>query len=185
MELSQVSITLPEGVFNVTAQIFDSSDDVVIRELYTKWLELSTSLRELGGRGVNIPEVIAESVFCRAMGTIRINSNIPSVKTSFDVFNLSNNKRIQVKACSVLPDLTSFGPKSVWDEIYFLDFYRDGDWDGKVDIYLIPNNLIYNNSVNKNQIMSQQQLQGKRPRFSIYKKVILVNQINPIMTYQI
>ncbi len=185
MELSQVSITLPEGVFNVTAQIFDSSDDIVIRDLYNKWLELSLSLRELGGRGVNLPEVISESVFCRALGTIRINSNIASANTSFDVFNLSNNKRIQVKACSVLPDLTSFGPRSIWDEIYFLDFYRNGDWDGKVDFYLIPNDLIYNHRVNENQTMRQQQQQGRRPRFSIYRDVILVNQISPTLTYQI
>lgn len=32
------------------------------------------------------------------------------------------NNRIQVKACSVLPDLTSFGPRSEWDRIFFADF---------------------------------------------------------------
>jgi hypothetical protein len=84
-----------------------------------------------------------------------------------------------------LPDLTSFGPRSIWDEIYFLDFYRNGDWDGKVDFYLIPNDLIYNHRVNENQTMRQQQQQGRRPRFSIYREVILVNQISPTLTYQI
>ena len=185
MQLTQKTITLPEGTFNVTAQIFDSSDDIEIRELYAKWIELSSRLRELGGRGVNLPEVLSESVFCRAMNTVRINSNIPSANTSFDVFKLSDNKRIQVKACSVLPDLTSFGPRSIWDEVYFLDFYRKGDWDGKVDFYLIPNELIYSHRVNENQTMKEQQLQGRRPRFSIFNEVILVNEITPFLTYQI
>ena len=92
------------------------------------------------------------------------------------------NKRIQVKACGVLPDLTSFGPKSEWDEIYFMDFFKDGSWNGEFDIYFIENNWIYNHKVNNNQTMKEQQLQGRRPRFSIYKDIIQRRGIKPVST---
>jgi len=81
-----------------------------------------------------------------------------------------------------LPDLTSFGPTSEWDELYFLDFYREGNWDGTFDIYKIPNELIYNHKVNQHQTMKEQQLEKRRPRFSIYKEIILSNGMTPIKT---
>lgn len=179
------TIQLPEGKFNATVQIFESADDSLIRGIYKNWRALSEELRAFGGRGVNLPEVLSEAVFCRQYGTVRINQNISGANTSFDVYDLKRSKRIQIKACSVLPDLTSFGPDSVWDEIYFLDFYRKGKWDGTVDIYLIDNNLIYNHNVNAGQTMKHQQLQGRRPRFSIYKEIITRKGILPIKTYQI
>src|SRR5690606_37452399 len=123
-----------------------------------------------------------EGLFCLDMDAVRINTNIPGANTSFDCYRISDNKRIQVKACSVLPDLTSFGPKSVWDELYFLDFYREGKWDGTYDIYLIDNELIYNHKVNENQTLREQQEQGRRPRFSIYKSIILKNKLKPLKT---
>ena len=71
------------------------------------------------------------------MGTVRVTSSISGANSSWDCYDVKRQKRIQVKACSVLPDLTSFGPNSQWDEIYFVDFYRQGKWDGTFDIYQI------------------------------------------------
>ena len=48
---------------------------------------------------------------------------------------ITENKRIQVKACSVKEDLTSFGPKSVWDEIYLMHFLPNNNYDGAFSIY--------------------------------------------------
>jgi hypothetical protein len=79
-----------------------------------------------------------------------------------------------------MPDLTSFGPKSEWDKIYFMDFYVNGFWDGKFDIYLIENYDIYNHKVNANQTLKDQQKEGRRPRFSIYKDIISIKDLKPI-----
>jgi hypothetical protein len=178
-------IKLPEGSFNVETMSFDSTDDKYLKELYYEWRELSKKLQSLGGRGVNLPEVLSEAIFCRITGAVRINSRISKVKSSFDCYDLISNKRIQVKACSVLPDLTSFGPKSVWDELYFMDFYNEGNWDGSIKVYLIPNEAIYNHKTNVNQSMKQQQEQGKRPRFSIQKQIIEATKLTPIYTYKL
>lgn len=185
MKIKETEITLPEGRFLSEVIHFESKDDNKLSQLYKDWRSLCSALQSFQGRGVNLPEALSESAFCRAMNTVRLVKSILGANTSFDVYDLERKKRIQVKACSVLPDLTSFGPKSVWDEIYFCDFYRNGRWDGKFDIYLIPNDLIYNHKVNANQTMKQQQKQGRRPRFSIYKEIIQENSIEPVKTYQL
>jgi hypothetical protein len=183
MEIKNTKIILPEGEFNVNAQYFDNKDDNTIKEIYYDWIKLSKTLKDYGGRGINLPEVLSESIFCRAFDTIRVNDSITGANTSFDVYNPANQSRIQVKACSVLPDLTSFGPDSVWDELYFMDFYNEGLFNGKIDIYKIENDLIYNHKVNANQTMKDQQKQGRRPRFSIYKEIILKKSLTPTKTY--
>jgi len=119
------------------------------------------------------------------MNAVRVPENIQGAKSSFDCYQTENNRRIQIKACSVLPDLTSFGPKSVWDDLYFLDFLRGGQWDGSFDIYLIDNELIYNHPVNSDETLWDQQQQGRRPRFSIYRDIIEPNHIMPIKTGRI
>jgi hypothetical protein len=179
------TLKLPEGNFNVNVDVFEESDKLQFEKIYKAWRELSSNLKSFNARAINLPEGLSEGAFCLAMDCVRFNSSLPDANTSWDCYDLTTHKRIQVKACSVLPDLTSFGPKSQWDEIYFLDFYRDGSWNGKFDIYLIDNNLIYNHKVNANQTLRQQQLEGRRPRFSIYKEIIEKKNQQPICTYGI
>ena len=178
-------ILLPEGTFSTTVSFFLPADDVALRKIYKDWRNLCDQLKLLDARAINLPEGLSEGAFCRAMGTARITKSIYKANTSFDAYDLKTQKRIQIKACSVLRDLTSFGPKSVWDELYFVDFYRQGKWDGTIDIYLIPNKLIYNQNVNASSTMQQQQLQSRRPRFSIYSEIIVPNKLKPVMTYKI
>jgi len=185
MNQKNINIKLPEGTFSTQVDCFNKKDDDLLRKIYKNWRNLSDELNMIKGRGVNLPEALSEGAFCRAMDTVRITSSIPGANTSFDVYNLKTQKRIQVKACSVLPDLTSFGPDSVWDQLYFVDFFRQGNWDTSIDIYLIPNNLIYNFPVNATQTMKQQQKQQRRPRFSIYSGIIQPYRLKPIKTYKI
>jgi len=185
MKQERVKIKLPEGTFDVRANIFENKDITFLAKIYDDWRNLTNRLKNIGGRGINLPEVLSEAIFCLNMGAIRINSNINGANSSFDVFEPTRNKRIQIKACSVLPDLTSFGPESVWDELYFLDFYRKGEWDGTIDCYIIPNNSIYNFRVNSNSTLKEQQKLGRRPRFSIYKGIILRDNIKPLKTFRL
>jgi len=182
MQIENISLILPEGEFTVEVMSFTENDRVELYYIYRNWRELCDQLKSMGGRGVNLPEVLSESSFCLEMGAVRVVSSITGANSSWDCYSTERNTRIQVKACSVLPDLTSFGPKSVWDEIYFVDFFRNGDWDGKFDIYYIDSELIYNHYVNQTQTFREQQSQGRRPRFSIYRELITTRNISPIRT---
>ncbi len=181
MYTSVENLTLPEGVFSVSVANFDQNDKNKLISIYSLWRDLSNNLTALGGRGVNLPEGLSEGVFCLAMNTVRVNGAIPGANSSFDCYSLPNKRRIQVKACSVLPDLTSFGPNSEWDDIYFMDFYVNGLWDGSFNIYHIDTPLIYNHKVNVKQTVKDQQREGRRPRFSIYKELINALDIKPVL----
>ncbi len=155
----------------VSALMFDEDDKPKLYKMYKIWHELSESLKNYHSRGINLPEGISESAFCICIDiencgrALKINRG----SSSFDVINFRTNKRIQIKATSIAKDLTSFGPTSVWDELYFLDFFRNGDFDGTFDVYCIPDEIILNQILNKrlNQTFRDQQQQGRRPRLSV------------------
>lgn len=183
----EIEMKLPEGNFKSDVIEFEESDRKKLLTIYRNWRTLCDGLNGMQARSVNLPEGLSESSFCLEMNCVRTTGGVKKagkikVNTSFDGYNPINNKRIQVKACSVLPDLTSFGPKSVWDELYFVDFYRDGSWDGKFDIYKIETVDIYTNSVNAGQSFTDQQAEKRRPRFSIYNDIIKPKGITPIKT---
>lgn len=180
MQNKPTNLILPEGKFTANLQFFDSTDLGALKDIYTKWVQLSDQLQKYGGRRINLPELLSEAIFCINFDAGRlINSKMPGANSSFDCYEPKKGKRIQVKACSVEEDLTSFGPDSVWDEIYFVHFFPNKKYDGSYNIYLIPNDLIYNQKVNANQTMRQQQELNRRPRFSIMKEIIKPRLMKP------
>lgn len=185
MAIKSISMALPEGNFSVDVQLYGDGERKELQSVYRLWRELTESLGRLHSRGVNLPDGLSEGVFCLATGAVRMIENISGANSSFDCYDTASKRRIQVKAASIIPDLTSFGPRSVWDELYFLDFFRKGSWDGTVDIYRIDSSHIYGHSVNRYQTFSEQQAQGRRPRFSIYSDVISRHQLNPWKTYHL
>lgn len=183
MVLKKEKLSLPEGLFDVDVIHFDKSDVKTIIQIYEGWRKTSDLLLSFKARSLNLPEGLSEPIFCLAMqNCVRVVSSISGANSSFDCYNLKEKKRIQVKACSVLPDLTSFGPKSEWDEIYFMDFYSNGLWDGEFKIYQINTSDIYSYKVNINQTMQDFKNAGKRPRFSLYTGIIQTQQIQPLIT---
>ena len=133
-------------------------------------------------REPNFPEGLSEVAFCLYSGSKRFISLKGGVNSSFDTFNTETGKAEQIKACSVKRDLTSFGPDSRWDDLYFLDFYNEGKLDGTFNVYKIPTKIIYSMKVNKKQTFKQQQAQKRRPRFSITDKIIIEKKLKPIAT---
>ena len=87
-----------------------------------------------------------------------------------------------MKSASIPNDLTSFGPTSTWDLLYFADFAPNGYVDGNVYFYKIDSDDVYNLILNeeKNETFSNQQAQGRRPRFSIKKRIIEEKQLKPV-----
>lgn len=175
MNKTFLTLKLPEGDFNSNVMVFDNSDVDRLKKIYISWRNLCSSLSEIEARNINLPEGLSEPAFCLAKGMVRVTQSIPHANTSFDCYDPNgqrHNNRIQVKACSVIPDLTSFGPDSEWDRIFFADFYRNGQWDGTFDVYEINTDDINNFHVNATETLMDQKNAGKRPRFSIYKNLI-------------
>ncbi len=180
MELRKIKTKVfgEDAVFDVMD--FVKKDGKQRKELFDLWKGLKLGLRDYKSREPNFPEGLSEVAFCLWSGSSRFVKAYKISNRSFDTFNTKTLRAEQIKACSVEEDLTSFGPKSKWDDLYFLDFYHGGKVDGKFDIYHIPSKLIYENKVNKNQTLQEQQGDKRRPRFSIKKDIIVKNNIKPI-----
>ena len=129
---------------NMNLMEFSKEDAKKWKEIFDRWKELKMGLRDYKSREPNFPEGLSEVAFCLYSGSCRFLSMNGKASASFDTFNISTKKAEQIKATSVNEDLTSFGPKSKWDDLYFVDFYNDGKVDGRFDVYLIPNKYIQN-----------------------------------------
>lgn len=172
------------NTYLANVDILEESDKDNIIEMYNMWNILSEKLSEYGCRRVNFPE-LSELIFCELFDCWRTNNTHGlGEHSSFDCYNPKTQKRIQIKAASSKNELTSFGPDSVWDEIYFMDFYNNGNYDGTFKVYLLPNEEIYNYHINKNQTFKDQQKQKRRPRFKIRNLIKELN-LQPIGVYNL
>ena len=188
MKVKEAELTLPEGIFESEVLEFEAKDIKTLNDIYIEWRNLSKHLNDVNARSVNLPEGLSETAFCIAKNMWRVTKGINGANTSFDCYDYNgekNKNRIQVKACSVLPDLTSFGPRSEWDRIFFVDFFREGNWDGTFDVYEIDTDEINNYPVNATETVLDQKKQNRRPRFSIYTGLIKKNKYLSKETFQI
>ena len=164
------------AVVELELQFWEESDRGRLKTLFNLWSALNSGMRAIASRGINLPEGISESAFCLDFDR---NAGRALKGGSFDAYDVSTGRAIQIKASSVEYDLTSFGPKSYWDDLYFLDFYNGGSIDGSFDVYLIPNESIYSMRLNSGQGFRDQQAQGRRPRFSIKREVVEAGGMKP------
>lgn len=164
--------------------VFEKKDLKIFKNTFDYWIKLNSIItgKLKGTRNVNIPDALTESIFCYEMNCgklISVQGNENKYSTSFDCYDFINEKRIQVKASSSTGP-TSFGPRSEYDELYFVDFNSNGIIDGSYKIYKIKNEDIDNCKVNKNETVKDQQNLQRRPRFDIRSKIIIPNNIKPI-----
>ena len=154
----------------------EKGDKELLAKLYSEWKHLNDGLKKISTRGINIPESITENAFALFYPDCSRIVKLKGMKCSFDAINTKTGSRIQVKATSVASDLTSFGPRSEWDELFFLDF---SSGDGSFRSYKIEPDWIYHHMVNKNQSFEDQQKQARRPRFSIIDNIIKPRNLKP------
>ena len=181
MQVQYTNIRFESDSHRIDYMQFDSSDGKKWKKVFDSWMNLKMAMRDYQAREPNFPEGLSEVAFCLWSGSVR-KIQFSGPHGSFDTVNLKARRREQVKACSVQFDLTSFGPTSVWDDLYFMDFWRDGIVDGRFDVYKIPNELIYGHQINSRQSFSDQQAEGKRPRLCIKKEIIVKKRISPLET---
>lgn len=177
MRIEEDTVLIAGKQFDIKLQFWEEEDREILVKLFNLWNNLNQGMKRIMSRGINLPEGISESAFCL--------DYMPEAGRalkggSFDVYNPVEQKAIQIKASSVEYDLTSFGPRSYWDELYFLDFYNEGLLDGSFDVYLIPDDYIYGTRLNRSQTFQNQQDEGRRPRFGIKRDIIEPNNLEPL-----
>jgi hypothetical protein len=182
MKLDWQELNINKVKTKVKVTIKEDGDQKKLRNIFKLWLKLNNVIKTISTRGVNIPEAISENAFCLFLDDYMRVVKLNKGKCSFDCINLKNGKRTQIKASSVSNDLTSFGPRSEFDELFFLDFSR---LNGSFDVYKIKLDWIYKFKVNKTQTFLDQQAQSRRPRFSIVKKIIIPKKLKPLYTFQL
>ncbi|MDB9759356.1 Bsp6I family type II restriction endonuclease [Candidatus Pelagibacter sp.] len=164
---------------------FENNDLKIFKSTFNKYKSINKVLKGKlkGTRIMNFPEALSESVFCLAMncGKLLSAKKTSGYSTSFDAYDTAREKRIQIK-CSASSGPTSFGPRSEYDEIYFVDFKSNGLIDGTYKIYKIENDDIDSVKVNKNQSLVDQQKQNKRPRFEIRSQLVVKKKLEPIFS---
>ncbi|MEI8270342.1 MAG: Bsp6I family type II restriction endonuclease [bacterium] len=159
---------------------FDKKDAIEWKRIFDQWKKLKMDLKKYKCREPNLPEGLSEVAFCLYSGSTRLISMNGKASSSFDTYNIKTKKAEQIKATSVGKDLTSFGPKSRWDDLYFLDFYNNEKLDGTFNIYKVPTKLVHKVKVKKDLTFLDRQKEGKRPRFSITKIFIDTNKLKPL-----
>ena len=164
---------------------FEKNDLKIFKSTFNKYKSLNKVLKGKlkATRIMNFPDALSESVFCLAMncGKLLSAKNVSGYSTSFDAYDTTREKRIQIK-CSASSGPTSFGPRSEYDELYFVDFKSNGLIDGTYKIYKIENDDIDSVKVNKNQSLVDQQKQNKRPRFEIRSQLVVKKKLEPIFS---
>lgn len=157
-------------------------DDVRLSEVceaYFKWKDVNTYISRVSSRALNMPDAISEPIGCYCLNLLWSRGNQPGDASD------SNNKVTEFKATSNFnQDLSSFGPKEEFDNLVFLRFDLSRD---KVFIYELGLNSqdLGNYSVNSRETIQDQRQQGRRPRISILNKIIIPNNMQPDMIFDI
>ena len=183
MEIISHTLSIENKIITLKLLKIENNDREILKKVFVLWEKINKDVKEklYGARKLNMPEAISEAVVCLELGFHKFVSAHGSAnyKTSFDCFDIKTNKRIQIK-CSTSTGPSSFGPESIWDDIYFIDFYNSGTIDGNYKIYKIDSNYIYNAKMNKNQTLVDQQKEKRRPRFDIRKEIIEKHRLKPL-----
>lgn len=145
--------------------------------MWHSYKNLCSDCTELGFRKINLPEAITEAAFCLSTEAIRIIDGPEG--TSFDCWNPKTDERIELKACANIKCPNSWSPKSTADIAYWLDFSR---LDGSYDAYRLGYDLIESVKVNGKQKFTDQQTQGRRPRFVVKSALIDKYRLKPEFT---
>src|SRR3989338_2316028 len=177
MRIGKQDILIKGKKIEAEITIKEKSDRELLKSLYSYWKKLNDRLKAISTRGINLPETISENAFALFFPYCFRIVSLKGMKCSFDCLNIKTGSRIQIKASSIASDLTSFGPRSEWDELFFLDFSKG---DGSFKVYKIEPDWIYKHMVNKTQSFQQQQEENRRPRFSIIENIIKTRKLKPV-----
>lgn len=158
-------------------------DDARIDETcnaYFKWKDLNTYISNNSHRGINMPDAISEPMGCYCLGYLWNRGDEVG-----DATDPATGEKVEFKATSRFEgDLSSFGPKCVFDNLVFLRFKLD---DNLLFIY----NLHINSEefgqypANSRETIQEQKEQGRRPHVSLQKLFVEDQGLEPDIIFDI
>lgn len=142
---------------------------------YFLWKELNGFIKNSHSRGLNFPEAISETMACYALD-FALNRG-----SGGDAVNPDTDEIIEFKATSNWDrDTTSFSPHAHFDHLYFIRLDQRED-----ELYIydleINSEQLKDIQVSRAQTLGDQQLQGRRPRFSVINKIIEEYDYQPVI----
>ena len=147
---------------------------------YSKWKELNSIVQQESTRGINMPDVISEIMGCWCYDYLWNRGD-----EAGDAYDPITGKKIEFKATSNFEgDLSSFGPKTAFDNLMFLRFNISED---KLYIYNlhINSNELEQYPANKTETIGDQKKQGRRPRVSLQELFVEANNLSPDIIFDI
>ncbi|WEA93201.1 Bsp6I family type II restriction endonuclease [Streptococcus anginosus] len=158
-------------------------DDARINETcdaYFKWKDLNTYIKSTSSRGINIPDAISEPMGCYCLGYLWNRGNEVG-----DGTDPATGKKIEFKATSNFEgDLSSFGPKTVFDNLVFLRFNLDSNqlyiYDLKID-----SEKFGSYPANQTQTIQDQKDAGRRPHVSLQRLFVDEQGLKPDIVFDI
>ena len=70
--MKDYKVRLKDGTI-ITGDDFDQNDFEKLKSIFKKWLDINADLKSLKGRGLNVPDVFSEALFCIAFDAVRTN----------------------------------------------------------------------------------------------------------------
>lgn len=148
-------------------------------DAYFKWKDLNTFIQSTTHRGINMPDAISEPMGCYCLGYKWNRGEATGDATD------SAGRKIEMKATSRFEgDLSSFGPKTEFDNLVFLRFKLD---DNTLYIYDLGLNSVEFGKypANKKQTIDDQKKQGRRPHVSLLDLFVQPNCLEPDVIFDI
>lgn len=158
-------------------------DDARIDETcnaYFKWKDLNTYISNNSHRGINMPDAISEPMGCYCLGLLWNRGDEVG-----DATDPNTGKKIEFKATSRFEgDLSSFGPKCVFDDLVFLRFKLDENLLYIYDLH-INSDQFGQYPANQTQTIQDQKNQGRRPHVSLQSLFVNANNLQPDIIFDI
>lgn len=158
-------------------------DDARIDETcnaFFKWKDLNTYIKSTSNRGINMPDAISEPMGCYCLGLLWNRG-----KEVGDATDPITNFKVEFKATSRFEgDLSSFGPKTEFDNLVYLRFNLDTN---QLYIYDLKINSkeFGKYPANKTETIQQQKDQGRRPHVSLQTLFVDTKNLQPDIIFDI
>lgn len=158
-------------------------DDARIDETcnaYFKWKDLNTYISNNSHRGINMPDAISEPMGCYCLGLVWNRGSEVG-----DATDPKTNRKIEFKATSRFEgDLSSFGPKTTFDDLVFLRFNLN---ENQLWIYDLKINSEEFGKLpaNQKETIQQQKDQGRRPHVSLQSLFVDAKKLEPDIIFDI
>ena len=101
-----------------------------------------------------------------------------------DAYDPKTGHKIEFKASSNMEDLSSFGPDTKFDNLYFLQFDTENDILRIYDLNITSEQLKAYPTA-KNETFGDKQKAGKRPHISLYKLFVKDKNLKPAIVFDI